>query len=244
MKQSTSHNFTIHIMIADDQPLFREGIKRYIHTESDMEVVGECKDGSQIIEVCEQCSPDILLMDIRITFEQGTVSTEKIKLIFPKVKIIIFSVFDHFEYVIHALGHGADGFLLKDIEAHVLLNAIRCVAQGEAYIHPRMIVHFIQYFRLLYQEYHSIIHSVRETTSIISSSKEQKRNNHFDLLTKREMEVLHLMVKGQSNKLIAAHLFISEKTVKNHVSSILRKIDVDDRTQAVIAAIRRGWIMI
>ncbi|WP_248929408.1 response regulator [Paenibacillus hamazuiensis] len=228
----------IRLVLADDHQLFREGVKRILNMENDLEVIGECGDGIQVLELCNALHPDIVLMDINMPIENGVVATEKLKEIFPDIKVIILSIHDDESYVFETLRKGASGYLLKDMEAESLINAIRSVVAGHAYIHPKVTGKLInQLRRMTYLDEAGVAGG--------SSTKEAGvKYVHSDNspLTRREAEVLRLMAEGKSNKSIGEFLFISEKTVKNHVSSILQKMEVDDRTQAVIIAIKNGWV--
>ncbi|MGZ9586277.1 response regulator [Paenibacillus marinisediminis] len=228
----------IKVLLADDHQLFREGLKRILNMEDDLEVIGECGDGIQVLEFCNHIVPDVVLMDINMPVENGVIATERMRDIFPNVKILILSIHDDESYVFETLRKGAWGYLLKDMEAEALINAIRSVVNGFAYIHPKVTGKLIQQLRrmtLLDAE------GVMEHDTVQDAGV-RLNNVEENPLTRREAEVLRLMAEGKSNKLIAEYLFISEKTVKNHVSSILQKMGVEDRTQAVIGSIKNGWV--
>ncbi|MGO4370671.1 response regulator [Paenibacillus sp. 2TAB19] len=229
----------IKILLADDHQLFREGLKRILNMEDDLEVIGECGDGIQVMEFCNHTLPEIVLMDINMPIENGVVATERLKSMFPDVKVIILSIHDDESYVFETLRKGATGYLLKDMEAESLINAIRSVVQGYAYIHPKVTGKLInQLRRMTYLDEMGIV------SGAAAAQEQGVKYNSVDEspLTRREAEVLRLMAEGKSNKNIGEFLFISEKTVKNHVSSILQKMEVDDRTQAVIQSIKYGWV--
>ncbi|WP_174819892.1 response regulator [Paenibacillus koleovorans] len=230
---------TVNIVIADDHQLLREGVKRILNMEVDFEVIGECGDGIQVVELANELRPDVVLMDINMPIENGVVATERLKQFFPEIKVIILSIHDDESYVFETLRKGASGYLLKDMEAESLINAIRSVVAGHAYIHPKVTGKLInQLRRMTYLDPNGIgggDHSAREAgVKYIHQANSP--------LTRREAEVLRLLAEGKSNKSIGEILFISEKTVKNHVSSILQKMEVEDRTQAVIIAIKNGWV--
>jgi len=230
---------TIKILLADDHQLFREGLKRILNMEDDIEVIGECGDGIQVLEFCNQVLPDIVLMDINMPVETGVVTTEKLKEIFPDVKVIILSIHDDESYVFESLRKGATGYLLKDMGAEALINAIRSVSQGYSYIHPKVTGKLInQMRRMTYLDEIGVSTVANQSLDIGATYIPLEESP----LTRREAEVLRLMAEGKSNKMIGEHLYISEKTVKNHVSSILQKMEVDDRTQAVINSIKFGWV--
>lgn len=227
------------IVIADDHQLFREGIKRIINMEKDLKVVGECGDGIQVIEMCNTLQPDVVLMDINMPVENGVASTERLKQIFPEIKVVILSIHDDETYVFETLRKGASGYLLKDMEAESLVNAIRSVVAGHAYIHPKVTGKLINQLRkLTYLDPRGVIGGDSSKPGLTVMLNQHPDNP----LTRREAEVLKLMAEGKSNKAIGEELFISEKTVKNHVSSILQKMEVNDRTQAVINSIKNGWV--
>lgn len=228
----------VKLILADDHQLFREGLKRIINMEDDMEVIGECGDGIQVIELCNEIEPDVVLMDINMPLENGVVATERLKMIFPDIKIIILSIHDDESYVFETLRKGASGYLLKDMEAESLINAIRSVVAGHAYIHPKVTGKLINQLRRMTYLDHTGVAGLRPA----HDSALRYIDSPSSPLTKREAEVLRLMAEGRSNKSIGEYLYISEKTVKNHVSSILQKMEVDDRTQAVIIAIKNGWV--
>ncbi|MFD0957903.1 response regulator [Paenibacillus chungangensis] len=242
MNQTSSNGSgKIKILLADDHQLFREGLKRILNMENDLEVIGECGDGIQVLEFCNHTEPEIVLMDINMPIETGVVTTERLKEMFPNVKVIILSIHDDESYVFESLRKGATGYLLKDMEAESLINAIRSDHQVHSYIHPKVTGKLInQLRRMTYLDEMGVASgaaAARETGAKYVSTEDSP-------LTRREAEVLRLMAEGKSNKLIGEYLFISEKTVKNHVSSILQKMEVDDRTQAVINSIKFGWVTI
>ena len=229
----------IRIISADDHQLTREGLKRIIEMEEDMEVVAECGDGIQVLELCNIHHPDVVLMDINMPIENGVTATERMRELFPNIKVLILSIHDDESYVFETLRKGASGYLLKDLEADVLIQAIRAVVDGHAYIHPKVTGKLInQLRRMTYlEESGKLSNSPNAAQSLEVKFVAGDRSP----LTRREAEVLRLMAEGKSNKAIGEQLFISEKTVKNHVSSILQKMEVDDRTQAVINSIKNGW---
>ncbi|HJV47290.1 MAG TPA: response regulator transcription factor [Bacillota bacterium] len=226
----------IRILIVDDHQLFREGIKRILEMEADFEVVGIGNDGEEACELAGQLNPDIILMDINMPKMNGVQATAQIKMISPNSRVIVLSIHDDENYVHETLCSGANGYLLKDMESSDLIEAIHVVAGGEAYIHPRVTGKLISEFRRL--------STLQDTEFVTVELVDDKDAEKFSALTPREKEVLQLMAEGKSNKAIGDHLFISEKTVKNHVSSVLQKLDVQDRTQAVVISIKNGWVKI
>lgn len=229
----------VRIISADDHQLTREGLKRIISMEEDMEVIAECSDGIQVLELCNIHHPDVVLMDINMPIENGVNATERMRELFPDIKVIILSIHDDESYVFETLRKGASGYLLKDMEAEALIQAIRAVAQGYAYIHPKVTGKLInQMRRMAYLQDTGVM----PNGAVMKEADVKYVHRENSPLTRREAEVLRLMAEGKSNKAIGEYLFISEKTVKNHVSSILQKMEVDDRTQAVINSIKNGWV--
>ncbi|MBD8025422.1 response regulator transcription factor [Ureibacillus sp. Re31] len=218
------------IIIIDDHQLFREGVKRILDFEDSFEVVAEGDDGTDVVNIYRNHFPDVVLMDINMPGKNGVEATADLITEFPDAKVIMLSIHDDESYVTHALKSGALGYMLKEMDADEIVEAIKVVARGGSYLHPKVTKNLVAEFRRL-------------------SEHENKGNFHqteirrpFHLLTKRECEVLQLLTDGQSNRTIGETLFISEKTVKNHVSSILQKMNVNDRTQAVVTAIKNGWV--
>ncbi|WP_332651182.1 response regulator transcription factor [Lysinibacillus sp. 54212] len=218
------------IIIVDDHQLFREGVKRILDFEDTFEVVAEGDDGSDVINLYNANMPDVVLMDINMPGKNGVDATSDLIAMHPDAKVIMLSIHDDESYVTHALKSGALGYMLKEMDADEIVEAIKVVANGGSYLHPKVTKNLVAEFRRL-------------------SEHENKGNFHqteirrpFHLLTKRECEVLQLLTDGQSNRTIGESLYISEKTVKNHVSSILQKMNVNDRTQAVVTAIKNGWV--
>lgn len=219
------------IIIIDDHLLFREGVKRILDFEETFEVVAEGNDGEEALELVQKHRPDVVLMDINMPNTNGVQATKKIASNFPDVHVIILSIHDDENYVTHALKSGANGYLLKEMDSATLIEAIKIVSEGGSYLHPKVTHNLVKEFQRLSQVEPGSIEDI-----------EYRKPLH--LLTRRECEVLQLLADGKSNRGIAEHLFISEKTVKNHVSNILQKMVVNDRTQAVVKAIRNGWVQV
>ena len=209
----------VKVMIADDHSMIREGLKQLLELEGDFEVIAEACDGVDCLEKLKTVVPDILLLDINMPNMNGIETLKKMKQMDFETKIIMLTVYDTREYLIETLNLGANGYMLKDAETDSLVKAIEAVYNGGSYIHPNLAGE-------LFKE----INRQRVSRNIKSG---------VDSLTRREYEVLLLIAEGMSNKDISDHLVISEKTVKNHVSSILRKLDLQDRTQAAIFAIKQ-----
>lgn len=223
---------TTKIVIIDDHQLFREGVKRILEFEPTFEVVAEGEDGSDAITLVEQHEPDVIIMDINMPHMNGVEATAELIQKFPESKVIILSIHDDENYVTHALKTGATGYLLKEMDADALVEAVKVVADGGSYLHPRVTHNLVKEYRRLSAD--------EDNPDKYIPQVEIRRPYH--LLTRRECEVLQLLADGKSNRGIGEALFISEKTVKNHVSNILQKMNVNDRTQAVIVAIKNGWV--
>ncbi|PEZ81170.1 MULTISPECIES: response regulator transcription factor [Bacillaceae] len=220
------------IIIIDDHQLFREGVKRILDFESSFDVVAEGDDGSEAMDLVETHKPDVVIMDINMPNMNGIEATKMLVNRYPETKVIILSIHDDENYVQHALKTGAQGYLLKEMDADALIDAVRVVAEGGSYLHPKVTHNLVKEYRRLAAEEGADRDSVHTI--------EIRRPLH--LLTRRECEVLQLLADGKSNRAIGETLYISEKTVKNHVSNILQKMNVNDRTQAVVLAIKNGWV--
>lgn len=221
------------IAIIDDHQLFREGVKRILDFEPAFEVVAEGDDGTEALEIVEKNNPDVIIMDINMPNMNGVEATKKLVEANPSVKVIILSIHDDENYVTHALKTGARGYLLKEMDADTLIEAVKVVADGGSYLHPKITHNLVNEFRRLAT-------SGAEGGLLGQVQPEIRRPLH--ILTRRECEVLQMLADGKSNRGIGESLFISEKTVKNHVSNILQKMNVNDRTQAVVVAIKNGWV--
>lgn len=211
----------VEVIIADDHSMVREGLKQLLELDGDIVVIGEASDGVECLDLLEKKLPQALLLDINMPNMNGLEVLEKIKEKKLDTKVIILTVHNEVEYLLKAVEIGIDGYMLKDSNSDELKKAIYSVIDGESYIQPNLI---------------PILNS-----KMIERDVEKEK---LALLTKRELEVLKLMAVGSYNKEIGEKLNISERTVKNHISSIFKKIDVSDRTQAAIFAIRNNLISI
>jgi two-component system response regulator DegU len=224
---------TTKIVIIDDHQLFREGVKRILEFEKTFQVVAEGDDGCEAMRLVEEFQPDVVIMDINMPQKSGVEATRELIEKYPESKVIILSIHDDENYVTHALQTGARGYLLKEMDAEALIDAVKVVADGGSYLHPKVTHNLVN-------EYRKLAASVAHGGGGYIPTVEIRRPLH--LLTRRECEVLQLLADGKSNRGIGETLFISEKTVKNHVSNILQKMNVNDRTQAVVSAIKNGWV--
>ncbi|MFD2214838.1 response regulator [Metabacillus endolithicus] len=220
------------IAIIDDHQLFREGVKRILDFEPSFEVVAEGDDGEEALAIVEAHKPDVVIMDINMPKVNGVEATKQLVEANEDTKIIILSIHDDENYVTHALKTGARGYLLKEMDADTLIEAVKVVADGGSYLHPKVTHNLVNEFRRLATS--------NGQANLQPMQPEIRRPLH--ILTRRECEVLQMLADGKSNRGIGEALFISEKTVKNHVSNILQKMNVNDRTQAVVVAIKNGWV--
>lgn len=212
------------ILIADDHKLFREGIRKILELEEDMMVCGEAYDGEEVLEKVKLLKPGVILMDINMPSINGVEATRAVKEVYPDTEVIALTVHDDEEYLFEIVKEGASGFILKDVETSTLLEAIREVTKGNCYIQPSITTKLIGGFN-------------RMANKPTVPGENEAPQNYYGLTT-RELEALELLAKGFSNYEISLELNISEKTVKNHVSNILRKLEVSDRTQAVVTALK------
>lgn len=215
---------TIRVLIVDDQMMVREGFSVLLNAQPDIEVVGEAVDGRQAVEKVAALRPDVVLMDIRMPGMNGLEATREIVAADGDAKVLVLTTFDLDEYVYQALRAGASGFLLKDASARQLADGVRVVADGEALLAPTVTKRLIQEF------------------SRLGAPKTAPTQERIGDLTERETEVLVLVAQGRSNSEIAAHLVVAESTVKTHVSRILVKLGLRDRTQAAVFAYETGLV--
>ncbi|MEL7313874.1 MAG: response regulator transcription factor [Cyanobacteria bacterium J06559_3] len=207
----------IRLLLVDDQTIIRQGLKSLLELNDDFEVVGEAENGKVALEKTSALLPDVVLMDLRMPVMDGIAATHDIVAKFPDVKVLVLTTFDEDDFVGKAVRAGAIGYLLKDTEPDVLAQAVRAVSKGYTQMGPGLLSK-------------AISHAAKPTPS----PQAPKAQALLDGLTSREKEVLSLISDGLNNREIATTLFLSESTVKNHVSSILSQLEVRDRTQAAI----------
>lgn len=210
----------ISVFIVDDHAVVRQGIRAFLQALPDMEVVGEAENGTQAVELALQTAPDVVLMDLVMPDMDGVEATRRVKSASPRTQVVIFTSYYRDEYIFPVIRAGALSYILKDADPAELAEAIRKAAHGEAMLNPRVAARLVQE-----------IQGVREEDT-----------NPFAELSERELEVLRLIANGASNKEIADQLVISEKTVKSHVSNILSKLHLVDRTQAAAYAWNKGIV--
>ncbi len=214
---------TIRVVIADDQGMVRSGFSTLLNSEPDIEVIGEAVNGQEAIVRAAQLRPDVMLMDVRMPVLDGLQATREITTMPGAPKVLVLTTFDLDDYVYQALRWGASGFLLKDASARELADAVRVVAAGDALLSPGVTRRLISEFARM-------------------GAPRGPSRDSLDGLTERECEVLALVARGMSNAEIAGRLIVAEQTIKTHVSRILMKLGLRDRTQAVVLAYESGLI--
>lgn len=207
----------IRLLIADDHHVVRRGLVFFLKTQKNIEIIGEASNGQEAISMAEAYSPDVILMDLDMPVMNGIEATKNIKDKQLPCKIMILTSFSDQDHVIPAIEAGASGYQLKDVQPDVLVQAIEKLVKGENEIHPKATAQLLK-----------------------KISERRSEQNELAVLTKREKDVLREIATGKSNKEISAALFITEKTVKTHVSNLLSKLEVSDRTQAALLAVRLG----
>ncbi|HDR7914737.1 TPA: response regulator transcription factor [Bacillus wiedmannii] len=207
----------IKLLLVEDHHIVRRGLVFFLKTREEFEIVGEAENGEEALIFIQTERPDVVLMDLSMPKMDGIEATKRIKQYDETIKILILSSFSEQDYVLPALEAGADGYQLKEVQPEQLVASIIAVHEGNANFHPKV------------------------TPALFGQSAVKKeKENPFSVLTKREQEVLREIAKGRSNKEIAAELHITEQTVKTHVSNVLAKLEVDDRTQAALYAVKHG----
>ncbi|HEY4384010.1 MAG TPA: response regulator transcription factor [Ktedonobacteraceae bacterium] len=217
----------IRILLADDHPIVREGLRAVLETQADFEVIAECASGSEVLTLVSENKPDIILLDLEMPIMDGVETIRRLHLSPPVIpRVIVFTAFDNDERIIQAIQAGADGYLLKGAPRNEIFSAIRLTMDGGSLLQP---VIASKLLRHLSQQQKTVPQSQSQILMI-------------DELTERELEVLHLLAQGMPNKEIATRLVISERTAKFHVSSIMSKLGATNRTEAVSLAAQRGLI--
>ncbi len=207
------------VLICDDQAVIRDGLELLLKLEKDVDVVGTAADGAEAVEMTLEKSPDLVLMDLKMPGMNGIEATRKIRAHHPNVKVLVLTTYDDDEWVVDAIRAGASGYLLKDTPREEIMRAIRGTLEGKAFVDPNV---------------------AGKLLSQVSSRQSQPKSILAEKLTEREMDVLRLLSRGFNNMEIAETLYLSEGTVRNHVSAIFTKLDVTSRTQAAVIAIQHG----
>lgn len=215
----------IKVLIADDHPLIRQGLAMVLGLEPKIKVAGEAGDGEEAYNQAKELNPDVVLMDLNMPRVDGIEAAKRIRVDFPHIRIIALTVHEDDDKVFEVFQAGVNGYILKDVSPDRLIEAVKAVHAGETIIHPVISTKLF-----------------KELNRVTAESSQQKKDILEEPLTAREQEVLKLIAQGISNQHIAKQLFISEKTVKNHITNIFRKIKVCDRTQAALYAIKTKLI--
>jgi len=219
---------SIRLMIADDHTLLRQGLRNVLELEEDLVIVGEASDGEDTIKKVESLRPDVVLLDLNMPKMNGIEVARWVKKNQPDTQIVILTIHEDENYMFEVIRAGALGYLLKDVEPTMLVKAIRIVAEGQSFIYPTLTGRLVGEFARL--------------TDNSQLAQPRYYKPHPDRLTMREMDILRLLVCGMTNQEIASRLYLSEKTIKNHLTSVFRKFSVNDRTQAAIYAIKHKII--
>jgi DNA-binding NarL/FixJ family response regulator len=217
------------VVVADDHVLIREGFRTILSKEADLEVVDEAETGREALDLCRSLRPDLVLMDVRMPEMDGLAATRAIKAERPSTSVLILTTFENPDYLFEAIKSGAVGYVLKDATKGEILGAVRGVLSGDAPLNQNLSLQLLQRLILEHQQ---------EPRSPSREEKEQEKIR--ESLTARELEILELLVQGQSNQDIARILSVSLSTVKTHIQHIIAKLEVSDRTQAAVRAIRLG----
>jgi DNA-binding NarL/FixJ family response regulator len=213
---------SIRVLLADDQALVRSGFRLILEAREDIEVVGEAENGAEAVELAARLDPDVILMDVRMPTMDGAEATRRLTAAGSRARIVILTTFDLDEYVHEAIRAGASGFLLKDVQPAQLVDAVRVIAAGEALLAPTVTRRLLDRFARAFPA--------------------EKAPPSLEVLTARELEILRLLAGGLANAEIAEQLVVTEATVKTHVSSVLRKLGLRDRVQAVVLAYDAGLV--
>lgn len=222
----------IRVLVVDDHPLFREGLQRAFSLEDDIEVVGYSDDGEKAIRVVQKLQPDVVLLDVNLPTMNGLQVARHLKSQSPKIAIIMLTAYHDTQQVIYAMRAGAAAYCVKDISPEKLADVIRDAVKG---------IYVVEENRM---DKRALDNWIQSNIEALSGSYAVDGEDQYVPLSPREMEILQAVTHGLSNKEIANKLGISQQTVKNHMTSILRKLNVDDRTQAAVKALRHGWVRI
>jgi DNA-binding NarL/FixJ family response regulator len=217
------------VMLVDDHSLFRQGLRRVLEAEEELEVIMEVADGEEALRIAKQLTPDVVIMDINLPHMNGLQVTRELKHFVPEIAIIMLTAYHDDEQIFHSIRAGAAAYFPKDVTPRRLVEAVKQVSQGN-YVIDDEVLDKPEVASWLLQQFDKVAYI------------DGLPNEMFAPLSPREMEILQHIAKGQSNKEVAYELGISRQTVKNHMTSILRKLAVNDRTQAALYAVRRGWI--
>jgi len=212
---------TTRILIADDHPVYRDGIRKLLDEQEELEVAGQASDGEEAVKLAIELKPDLVIMDIMMPNVNGIEAAKRIKAELPGTAILLVSGYSYDSYVLAALRAGAAGFLSKGARSSEILNAVTAIREGNSVLDPNLA------YKIL--------------TELVSAGDSDSKP-HLEALHDRELEVLKLAAKGMTNRAIADELFLSERTVQSHFANIFRKLNVGSRTEAVLRALKSGWL--
>lgn len=212
----------IKILIADDHAVVREGTRRILEQEPDLEVVAEAGDGEEAVRLATSLKPDVAIIDIAMPKLDGVEATKQIKSLFPSIAVLILTAYDDDQFIFSLLEAGAAGYMLKSVRSRELIDAVRAVHAGESVLHPTIARKVLNRF--------------------VPSIGKPRKQEPLDVLSDRELEVLRLAAKGLSNQDIAKQLYLSIRTVQAHLGHIFNKLQVSSRTEAVVRALKEGWV--
>jgi DNA-binding NarL/FixJ family response regulator len=227
------------VLVVDDQSLIREGLAIILDTQPDIQVVGQAGNGREAVKLADQLVPDVILMDIRMPLMDGIKATRQVLESHPEIKVLILTTYNEDDLVFDGFRAGAVGYLLKDITRHALAQAVRGAARGEAQIDPAIASQVLAEFQRMANALQRLSPSIPPAAEVTRATAALPR---METLTPREETILQLLTEGLTNAGIAERLHLSEGTVKNYVSEILSKLHANDRTHAVVLAIRHGLI--
>jgi NarL family two-component system response regulator LiaR len=214
----------IKVLIADDHAVLREGTRQILEHEPDIEVIAEAGDGEEAVDLATKFRPDVAIIDISMPILDGIEATKQIKELAPSISVLILTAYDDDQFIFSLLEAGAAGYLLKSVRGHELIDAVRAVHAGESVLHPSIARKVLDHF--------------------LPHSDKAKEGQPQEMLSEREMEVLKLVTRGLSNRDIAEELCLSMRTVQAHLGRIFDKLQVSSRTEAMVRALKEGWVTI
>lgn len=213
----------IKVVIVDDQEIVREGLKMILSLHEEIEIIGEAFNGEDLLRLLETNNPEVILMDIRMPVMDGIKATKLVKEKYPQIKIIILTTFNEDEYIFDVLKNGADGYILKDSPSKEIIESIKTACEGNVLLNPKVTLKVIQ-----------ALNSMNDFEKNISPKEKKQLDSQFNLLTQREKEVTEHILQGKSNKAIGEAMFVTEGTIKNYVSKILEKLELNNRAELML----------
>jgi NarL family two-component system response regulator LiaR len=215
----------IKVLLAEDHSVVREGLRELIERQEDMRVVGEASDGEEAVSLANELSPDLVLMDIALPKLTGIEATRRIKELHPFITVLVLTAYDNEEFIFALLEAGAAGYLLKNVGSQELLDAIHAVYNGDSVLYPTVAAKVFKHLQL-------------------EKDRKYAKQERAEILSGRELEVLRLGAEGLANKQIAQELSVGERTIQSHWRNIFNKLGVNSRTEALMAGLRRGWVVL